>query len=385
MNKKFLKKNKGLTKIQTAVLIAAIIIAGLILVLSLREPTEEFVRIGAVLHLTGDQAEPAQAFLEGINLAVEEINKSGGILQRKIKLIVEDDGLKPEKADTAAVKLINIDKISAGINASFLESMANGPTFEQAKVPVITLWDSAKEIEDIGDFVFGIGIWTPSAGESAALFAYNDLNLRKMVIVNILNEWSQSVSKIFKDRFEELGGEIIETYSINPGDSSDFRTTILKIKQKNPEGIYSPITDGVTVFYKQLKELGFEKPIVTSDIITENHIDILGTVAEGIYQTQASDPIGEKTSHLKELYCKKYNKEPKQTLFIAWGYDAVYIIKQAIETGYSFDSVSIKDNLYKLRNFEGASGKISIDDKGSSRTLESVFQIRDGKFVLVEE
>ncbi len=141
----------------------------------------------------------------------------------------------------------------------------------------------------------------------------------------------------------------------------------------------------MTVFYKQLKELGFEKPIVTSDIITENHIDILGTVAEGIYQTQASDPIGEKTSHLKELYCKKYNKEPKQTLFIAWGYDAVYIIKQAIETGYSFDSVSIKDNLYKLRNFEGASGKISIDDKGSSRTLESVFQIRDGKFVLVEE
>ena len=343
----------------------------------------EVIKVGAILHLTGDQSEPAEAFLQGIQLAVDEINNAGGILNKKIKLIVEDDNLKPEKANSAAVKLINVDKINVGINASFLEAMANGPTFEQAKVPVITLWDSAKDIEDIGNYVFGIGIWTPSAGEVAAQFAY-DLGLRKVVIVNIQNEWSQAVSSIFKQKFQKLGGTIIEEHPINPSNANDFRTVIAKILEKNPDGIYSPVTDGVTVFYKQLKELGFKETIITSDIITEHHIDILGPLTEGIFQTQALIPTGERTLHMEKEYVKKYNKEPKQTLFIAWGYDAVYMIKKAIEIGNSIDPTTIKDNLYNIKGLVGASGEINIDKNGSSQTLENMFQIKNGEFVRVE-
>lgn len=373
-------------KIIFTVVFAALAIFALTAYLSNnREAPEDFVKIGAILHLTGDQAEPAEAFLEGIRLGVNEINDGGGILNKKIQLFIEDDNLQVQQAVSAASKLIYVNKIQAGINASFLESMANGPTFEQNRVPVITLWDSAEDIEKIGDYIFGIGIWTPSAGEKAAEFAYNNLNIKTAVIVSIQNEWSKAVADIFQNKFKELGGTILETHSINPTDTSDFRTTIAKIQAKQPDGIYTPITDGVVAFYRQLGEFGFAKPIITSDIITGNHIAELQNFAEGIYQTQAQNPSSAKASYMVELYKKYYNKEPKQTLFIAWGYDAVHLIKQAVELGNSTDPESIKNNLYAIQNFEGASGNISIDAQGSSRTLESMFQIKKGEFVLIEE
>lgn len=342
------------------------------------------LKIGAVLHLTGDQAEPAQAFLQGIQLAVDEINGKGGVLGKKLVIILEDDELKPRLAQTAAVKLVNADRVNAVILASYIEAMATGPYLEEQKIPSIVLWDSAKDIEDVGEYVFGIGIWTPSSGEVAADFIYENMGLRKIAIVNIQNEWSLAVSDFFKKEFEKKGGVVVDTQPILPSDTIDFRTTIMKVKESDADGIYSPITDGLTVFYKQLRELDFDKPIITSDIITENHIDVLKEAAEGIYQTQANDPGSPRTTHMKGLYIEKYNKELKQVLFASWGYDAVYMIKEAAERGNSADSESIKNNLYRIQGFEGASGIISIDSNGSSKSLEKVFQIRDGEFVLVE-
>lgn len=347
--------------------------------------SQEEIRIGTILHLTGDQAEPAEAFLKGIELAVEEINNKGGITGKQIKLFIEDDELKPRLAHTAAVKLVNADKIHAIILASYLEAMVAGPYLEEQKTPSIVLWDTAKDIEDIGEYIFGIGIWTPSAGEGVANYAYNELGIRKISIINIQNEWSLAVADFFEQEFNKLGGEIINRHTILSSDTTDFRTTITKIQKENPDAIYSPITDGITVFYKQLKEFGFDKPVISSDIITENHIEILGNAAEGIYQTQANDPEGERTQHMIELYFKKHSKLPKQLLFTSWGYDSVYLFKEAIEKSHSLESEKIKDGLYKIREFKGASGTISFDEKGSSRKLEKMFQIQRGEFILVEK
>ncbi len=334
---------------------------------------EEEIKIGAILHLTGDQAETAEAFLQGIELAVEEIGEIDG---KKIKLIVEDDMLSPKQAHTAAVKLVEVNSVDTIILASYLEGMAAGPYLEEQKIPSLVLWDSAEDLENIGEYLFGIGIWTPSSGEKAADYMYNDLGLRKVAIINNLNEWSLAVSDFFEQRFTSLGGEIVSTQSVSPSNSNDYRNVLTKVKTQEIDGIYSPITDGVPQFYKQYYELEIGKPIVSSDIITERHIEILGEIAENIYQTLANNPSETSTQQMIDLYKTKYGQEPDQLLFISWGYDAVYLIKAAAELG------DIKDNLYKTQNFKGASGVISIDEKGSSRKLESMFQIKNGEFVL---
>lgn len=109
----------------------------------------DYYKIGSILHLTGDQANIANAFLEGIMISIEEINNQGGINGKKIKLIVEDSKLNSFQAYNAAVKLVEIDKIDVIILASYLEGMATGPYLEEKEIPSIVLWDSAKDLEEI--------------------------------------------------------------------------------------------------------------------------------------------------------------------------------------------------------------------------------------------
>jgi branched-chain amino acid transport system substrate-binding protein len=339
--------------------------------------------IGAVLHLTGDQAEPARAFREGIELAADGINKRGGIDGKPVRLVIEDDKLQPKEAYSAAKKLIEIDAIDAAIDASFLEIMANGALFNDAHTPVMVLWDSSKSIEDIGPYVFGIGIWTPSAGEESATFARNDLHARTAIVINIQNEWSQAVSTYFTDAFEKQGGRVVETHTLAPG-TTDFRTIIAKAKASGADILYAPVTDGVVPFYKQLRQLGFDKPIVTSDIVTAEHIAVDRSAFEGVYQTQAQDPSSPETVRMQAKYRTKYGRDAQQILFTAWGYDAMYILADAIDhVGTDGEKVSMYLHS-QVKDYSGASGTISIDERGSSPKMESIFQIRDGGFVLVE-
>lgn len=343
---------------------------------------QESVKFGAVLHLTGDQAEPARAFREGIELATLEINQRGGIRGLPLKVIIEDDKLQTKEAFTAAKKLIEIDHVDAAIDASYLEVMANGVLFQNAKIPVITLWDSSKEIEALGNYIFGIGIWTPSAGEKSAKFAISKLSAQTAVIINIQNEWSQAVSVFFKKKYEELGGKVLDTYTLVPG-TNDFRTTLAKVKAQKPDVIYSPITDGVVQFYKQAEQLKLNTPTITSDIITAEHTAAAPSAFEGIYQTQAQDPDSPETEHMKRLYKETYGMEPTQPLFVAWGYDAVQLFSSAMEKlGSSGEKVRdyLREN---VKEYKGASGSITITN-GSSPKLEKVFRIEKAVFIPVE-
>lgn len=343
---------------------------------------QEKIKIGAILHLTGDQAMQGNAFRQGIEVAVDRLNKEGGLSGKPLEVIFEDSQLKPRIALDAATKLLAIDQVKAAINASYLESMANGRAFEFAHVPVITLWDTSPQIEELGDYVFGIGIWTPSAGEQAARFASKKLKAKSALIVSMQNEWSQAVSQYFKKHFEELGGTVLEIISLPPS-TSDFREVFLRIREKKPAVIYAAVTDNVVAFYKQLRQQQIDSAVISSDIINEAHIKAEPSVFEGVYQTQAQDPSSAMTKTFAQLYREKFGEDPLQPLLSSWGFDAVMLIAKAIERG-GVDSGKIKDNLYKIRVFHGASGLISFNEKGSSPTMERVFQIKDAKFRLVE-
>ena len=350
---------------------------------SLNAAPKDSIKIGAVLMLSGDQAVYGRALLEGIQIGLEEINSSGGINGRKIKLIVEDSELKPKVAHTAAKKLTELDKVTAVLNASFMESMANGKVFESARIPVITLWDSATEIEEIGDYVFGIGLWTPSSAKRASDYAFDDLKARSVVVVSLQSEWSETVADLFEKMFKEKGGKILKRFSLEPSET-DFRTVIAKTKSLNPDVLYSPLTESVVAFYSQIRQANFNKPIVTSDIIADEHISLAPDIFEGIFQTSAQDPSSETAGRVLKLYRKKHNKDPKLPLFIAWGYDGFNLLVSSIKT-VGEDPEGIKDYLYKVKDFPGASAKISFNKHGSSPVMEKMFKISNGKFELLDK
>ena len=345
---------------------------------------ESEVAIGAILHLTGDQSMQGNALREGIEVAAAEINASGGVVGHKVAVWYEDSRLNPKEAVAAAKKLLSSEKIVAVLNASYLESSANGPVFQKAHVPVITLWDSAPALEAIGDYIFGIGVWAPSTGEASGGFACNNLKAGRAVIINMDNEWSQTAADLFEEKFRECGGRVLDKFALTP-DTTDFRTVLLKAQKLNSDVIYTPITDNVNVFYKQIRASKIKAAIITSDIISESHLSLDPESFEGVYQSQPGDPSNHTTQRLITQYARKFGHSPKMLFLTSLGYDGMRLIQQAAVLGGGITPKNIQQGLRKVTAFDGASrDMMSINVRGSSPISERMYIIRNSQFELVK-
>lgn len=342
---------------------------------------ENPINLGAILLLSGEYSMQGAAFREGVELAQDIVNQAGGIKGRSLNIIIEDSKYQSAMAHSAAMKLLNQDKITAGIISTLHETKSSGQQFEKAKVPAIVLWDSCPELDVMGDYIFGIGPWAPSTGEKSAAYALSELKAKSAVIVGNVNEWSISVGDTFQKQFELGGGSILQKISLNPG--NDFRAIIVKIKALKPDVIYAPVTDNLIAFFKQTKDLGLTQPIITSDNLNEEILKNAGTVVEGIYQTQVGDPDSGAFKQFLAEYEKKFQKPATLPLYVAWAYDSVMLYAKAIsEVGVN--PQKIKDALYKVKDYDGASGIITFNQAGSSPKLVGMFRVIGGKLMPVE-
>ena len=249
-------------------------------------------------------------------------------------------------------------------------------------MPTIVLWDSAPAIEEMGESIFAIGPWAPDTGEKASRFALTNLKAKKAIVISNQHDWGLTVSRYFTDDFKSKGGEILSHEILN-GDIADFRATLLKVKAKNPDVIYAPLTFGITSFATQLRQLKITVPIIMSDIITEALLDTSNGVLENFYHTAVVDPQSDRILDLKSHYKKKYGKDLKLPLFTSWGYDAVSIFAEALSSG-ARSKTEIRDAIYKIINLKGASGTITFNPRGSSPMYISMFQVKNSKLAFIE-
>jgi len=342
---------------------------------------DDEIKIGASLFLTGsDISFIADAMREGIVLATDELNANGGILGKQIKIIYEDDQFNLVKATTVAQKLIEVDDVSAGLVGVWNTAKATSTVFETNERPLIVLWDANEEIEKVGNHVFSIGFQTEAAGREMAEFLIKQ-NVKTAAIVYHEDDWSQLISLSFEKRFKDLGGQITikESAAI---DETDFRSIILKAK--GADSLYAPVAANWDKFFKQVYEVGFDGIVTTGDGFTEDVINIIPRESEGVYTTQLFVQDALQYKLLAEKYKQKYNKEPELLIFTALGYDGVMVLAEAIKIAGSDDPKKISKAMYKVQNFEGAAGIVSINEKGSSNKLERIFQVRNGKMVLIQ-
>ncbi len=342
----------------------------------------EEIKIGATLHFSGDLAMQSAAFREGIELATERVNTKG-INGNTLKVIFEDGHNTAKMSNTASRKLVYNDKVSGSILSSYFDVMSSGPIYEKEKIPAIALWDSSPEIDNVGDYIFGIGPWTPSSGSVASDFAIDKLNSKTAIIVSNTDSWSEYVANVFAKQFTKNGGKILKKFSSDHTES-DYKSIVTVIKNLKPDVIYSPITSNITTFYKRLKEFSIKSDVITSDVVAEEHIKQSPNSFEGIYQTNLADPSSKSFDNLKEMYRKKYKKEITLGWFVSIGYDAIMIFAEAIKKADS-SSVKIQKELYKIKNFKGVSSTFTINEKGSSPQYPSMFHLIQGKFVKLEK
>lgn len=339
----------------------ALFLFALILLMGCNQSKNETIKIGLILPLTGDAAAWGIPPKNGAQLAVDEINKNGGINGKMIELIIEDDVCDPANGVAAINKMITTDKPVAIVGAVCSSvTLAIAPIAEKNKIVLISPASTNPKITDAGDYIFRVIPSDELRGQVFAEHIYK-LGLRKAAIIFINNDGGKGNEQTFIKYFTKLGGEILtsQAYAIT---AKEVKTQMLKIKESKPEFILaiSQIQDAVTVL-KNAKELNVNLPFYfqTEALEDPKVAELAGDAINGsTYITFAKEESPE-IDKFKKLYKENFNTEPE--LFSAEAYDAINLVYTALK-----EKKEIKDYLYSIKDYQGVSGSISFDSNGDT-------------------
>ena len=374
---------------------------------------EDVVILGEFGSLTGGTATFGKSTQRGIEMALEEVNKAGGIQGKPVRIVVEDDQSKPEEAATAVKKLVNQDKVLVVLGeVASSRSLAGAPICQEAKVPMITPASTNPKVTQVGDFIFRVCFIDPFQGEVMAKFARNTLKTSKAAILkDIKNDYSVGLAQFFTETFKNLGGTVIAEESYSEGDI-EFRAQLTSLKAKKPDVIFIPgYYTEVGLIARQARDLGITIPLIGGDgWDSPRLIEIGGKALENTYYSNhytPDDPRPEMQKFLSDFKVK-YNEIPDAMAPL--GYDAARIAFDAIKRSGILDEKNIKDSyrqnpqakslmdaintpgnrerirdaLAQTGDFPGVTGLITIDENRNAKKAAVVLKIEDGKLKYVE-
>lgn len=340
---------------------------------------ENVITIGVPIPLTGIAAIYGVSQMEALEIAKEEINASGGVGGRKVRIIYEDTQLISTRAVTAVNKLIAVDRAVALIGpAGSSEIKAINSIVNREKIPTISPTAYADNISGKGDYVFRITPIGRTEGETMAEFAYSH-GLRRISILVDKHEDTLAISNAFAGKMKMLGGKIISTHEVLE-DLDDLHTPLSLIKREDSDAIYLPLFPGHTGHaLKQIKELGISKEILGSIFLEEGHAEI-----ESIAGVEAMDEIAYPYPDYVE------REETDKKMMTKYGhvagpsateaYDALHLLVKIMrEHGTSPEQ--IKNGLYNIKDYYGASGLVSFNEYGDAIKPFIIKVVRGGKFV----
>src|SRR3990170_3553890 len=340
---------------------------------------ETTIRIGVVGPMTGDQSKMGLDVKNGTELAVKEWNRKGGVLGKKIELLVEDDQHDPKKAVSVANKLVNAGV--AGIIGHFNRSASipASAVYNRSKTPMITPASTNPQLTEQGfKYVFRVCGRDDQQGLVAAIFVSDALKLKKVAVMHDKTTYGQGLA----DEFKKSLGEKVETVyytGIIQGDK-DFRSVLTAMKGKKPELLYfGGIYPEGGLLIKQARELGINIPFMSGDgVIDQKFIEIAGPASEGSYLTFSPDPerLGNAKDFLKS-YKAGYGEPGPYSIY---AYDAANVMLRAIETAKTTEGTAVSRAIHEMKH-TGAVGDLQWDEKGDVlRSPYVVWITKNGKF-----
>lgn len=341
-------------------------------------------RVGAYLSLSGAQTQFGTDTREGIELAVDEVNAAGGIKGKPMKVLYEDDKSNPQEATNKVLQLIDRDKVVAilGEVASSI-SRAGGIVANNRKVPMITPSSTNADVTKVGPFVFRVCFTDDVQGKMGADFIVQKLGKKKIGLLYASDDlYSSGLAKEFRDEVKRLGAEIVAEKSFLKTETN-FTTYISEITSAKPEIIYAPIYYTAMVpIARQAKAAG-----VSGDMFVggdgwdaDSLLKDAGEEMEGAYFTNhyAPDVPWPNSKAFLAKYREKYHRDPSS--LAAMGYDAAKLLADAIGRAKAPTPDAIRQAIQETKNFQGATGTISIDKDRNADKAVVVVKIKDKKY-----
>ena len=355
---------------------------------------EDTIKIGASFSVTGGQSSLDSPALNGAKLKAEEINAAGGVLGKKIELVIYDTKTDLTVIASSASQLINQDKVVAGVGLNDSDAvLALGPIFQAAGVPFVTPGATSPKLPDqVGSTMFLACFGDNVQAAAGAEFVLNTLNGKSVYLLrDNATEYTTLLAKFFQEAYEHAGGKIVLADDYKHGDTS-FTAQITKLKAlaEKPDVLYvAAQPDDIGVVVKQIRQAGLEQPIVGGDgYDTPLLLSVGGKAANNVYFTTHAFMAENSTEGIVKFYNAykaAYNTVP-ETVFAALGYDTVGLVADAIGRAGVADPAKIRDALAATQGYKGITGSISYgpDSRVPNKTV-SIIGVKDEKLYLAGE
>jgi branched-chain amino acid transport system substrate-binding protein len=320
------------------------------------------IPVGMYGSLTGDGASFGQSSVEGAQLAVEEVNNAGGVLGRKIRLLVEDDQSRPEEASNAVTKLITQDRVVAVLGeVASRRTLAAAPVSQKFQVPMITPASTNERVTQVGDYIFRVCFIDPFQGEVLAKFAYNDLKARRVAVLkDIQQDYSVGLTDSIQQTFTKLGGQVLEPVSYSSGDA-DFRAILTQVRAQKPDAVFATgYYPEAAIIVRQARELGMTMPILggdgwVGDALKNGREALKNTFISNHYSSENPDPV---VQNFVKAYRAKFKRDPDS--IAALGYDAAKVLADAITRSKTTDGPVLRDAI-AAADVPGVTGRLKMN------------------------
>jgi branched-chain amino acid transport system substrate-binding protein len=317
----------------------------------------DVVTVGWFGPLSGPVASLGQQNLRGIELAIRDFAAN------RVRLLTEDDQFSVRNSFSAYEKL-KAEKVFIMLSPTYNGVLALAPKADRDKILVANSLDASSEVAKAGEYVLGLGYYADGHGQNFAR-AISDHNAKRVaVFYNQGETFTQLIVNGFKEHYS---GTIVLTEGYNPS-SSDFRSSIVKMKSLNVDTVLLIGWDETGLFVRQANDAGFLPAVFgLASFTSPGFLSNAGRTKLEIY-CLGWDPHSKQSQEIVRRYKNSYGEAPVEPLFVALGYDAMTLVLKALEKGSTV--AEFQSNIYAT-SFKGLTGSYQLDRDGIVRGITS--------------
>ena len=359
-------------------------------------PTGEPIKIGAIFSVTGGNAPLGDPEKKAVELLVDQINESGGVLGRPLEVIVKDDKSEPTETVLATKDLIEGEEVVAIIGPSGTPTtMAIKDVCQEKQVPLVSCAAGKTITDPVASYVFAV----PQTNTLAVAKVFDYIvgqGIKKVAVIYVADAYGEDGYNNMKTIAAERGVDLVTVETFG-GQDTDMTAQLTKIKAANPEAIICWGTNpGPAIVCKNANTLGIEVPILQSHgVANMKFIELAGDAANGIQlpagrlivydQIAADDPQKEVLDKFAADYEAKYGNPPNT--FAGHAYDALWVTVKALEQAGEADRAKLRDVIEEIEDFVGTAGIFNYSPEDHNGLTADAFvwvEIVDGAWKLVE-
>ena len=346
------------------------------------------ITLAMVNPLTGDAATYGVSHKNGLELALAEINKAGGVKGQQIELLTHDDAGDPKQAAAGAQKFADMKSVVAVVGSCLSSNtLAMVPITDKAKLPHTVVSSSSHKLSGMSKYFFRMAVQDDKVGGLMVDLSQGKFKPKKMALLYLNNDYGKGLLLSIEPQAKKHGITLTsaQTYLAN---DKDYSALLTKVKAEAPDVLLvgSTYTDGGLIV-KQAREMGLMMPIVgPTGLYSPKYMEIAGKAVEntyflGVFVPTNPDP---KVQEFVKKYKEKYGMEPDT--FAALAYDQGYVLKDALEKAAAKGAVT-RENVREAMaasSFKGVTGTVTFDAKGDWVRPYLFVTVKDGKFVVAQ-